>query len=108
MFREEIMQDQRLYEQLKRNQKNKILVITHEIVIKAFTLQFMSCDQKSEITVKDEFDLIGARGFENCEVYPHHIQLPLEFESFNRKDSRNNIYKFTSPNNMETNNLGHS
>jgi len=54
--------------------KNKILVITHDNMMKALTAENLRYNPMKENTIYSPFDLVGGKTFEYCEAYPYHLE----------------------------------
>ena len=54
--------------------KNKLLVITHDNVMKALTANDIRYNRLKEKTIYSPFDLVNGKNFNYCEAFPYCLE----------------------------------
>ena len=66
--------DPEIDQAIREEPKNKILVITHDNVMKALTAESIRYNPLKETSIYSPFDFIGAKPFEYCELFPYCLE----------------------------------
>ena len=94
-----IAEDKNIQINLMECARNKILIVTHSVIMKALTASQVRFNHQKSNSFDGPFDLIDGFHFENCEIYPQYLPINYmslllqDFNDRNRGEKKDNSAK---------------